>query len=469
VLCVLGVFTWAENSSAADAFSTSCANILMKIAENSAVGVSPIGVSKVLDGPQMFGSVVVNPRITGAENSSAADTFSERCANILVKIAENSAVDVSPTRVSKKVLDGPKMFGSVAVHPYITVTERYSDNIYLATKNKQHDSITTIVPAIQLVLPIRRHTLTLTGTVTINKYADKVTEDTTNWVVNGAGDFNFGSRVNLKISDSYQDNHEPRSQSATSAMERFKNNKASASLSSVLGDDSKFQLDYSNDNSKFKNSGFRNRDTNTAAAYAYYRIMPKTAVFAEYELTNVYYPDKSNGMNLDNQSHSVLLGVYWTLSAKSKGTVKSGYQYKKYDDSSQASSKGNVTSVDITHNFSGYNSVTLVGSRSINETSLLGTRYSVTTSVNSGFTHKFNDRLSSGLTVSLSNEEFSDVAPGDTVKRNDKVLQIGSNVRYSFRRWLDSSLTYSWREKDSNNDLYDSIENNVSATLNASF
>jgi len=359
--------------------------------------------------------------------------------------------------------------GPVEVHPFLSLQETYSDNIFLVPSDKKHDFITTVMPGVQFKLPIRRHALYLTGTATINRYADYSSENTSDWNLSGAGDFNFGSRINLKLSDNYLAGHEPRSQSALSDIEKFKNNNASASLTYILADISKLQLDYTNDYWKFNNSRFRSRDENIVSAYAYYRVMPKTSLFTEYEFKDVYFTDKVDTTNLDNNVHSALLGVNWELSVRSKGTVKGGYLYKVFDDPALKSLSNFAASVNISHHFSDYNSINLLGARTVNESSLQGTRYSISTGLSGEFIHKFNDRFSTGLKASYSDEVFSDIAPGDTVKRSDQVVLAGAKVMYSFRKWLESTLEYYRRQKDSNINSYDSTENNISLTVKAFF
>jgi hypothetical protein len=145
-----------------------------------------------------------------------------------------------------------------------------------------------------------------------------------------------------------------------------------------------------------------------------------------------------------------------------------------FDDPSRKNFSTFAASADVSHNFSDSNSAKLVGARTVNESSLSGTRYSVSTSLTGEFTHKFNDRISTALKASLSSEGFSDkvddgTGSGALVKRSDTVVQAGAKAMYSFRRWLDSTLEYYWRQKNSNINTNDSTENNVALTLRASF
>jgi len=377
-------------------------------------------------------------------------------------------VDAAPFGMSREQNAPLLRWGPVIIHPFLSLQETYSDNIYLTSDNKQHDFITTVMPGVQFNLPFSRHQAYLFGSGTFINYAKYTAENTADWNVGAGGDFNFGSRINLKASDSYLDGHKPRSESALGEVERFNNNNASASLSYVLGDISKLRLDYANADWKFKTNLFESRNENTLSAYAYYRFLPKTSAFVEYEFKTVYFTDKTVG-NYDNNAHSGLIGVTWKLSDYSQGTIKGGYQRKDFNDPSQVGFSGFVASLDLAHRFSDYDSVKFTGARTINETSLVGTSYSISTGLNGEYTHKFNDRLSTSIKASFSNEEFSAIATGDSVKRTDQVVMAGANVRYLFRRWLESTLEYYWRQKNSNIDVYDSTENNVSMALKAFF
>jgi hypothetical protein len=374
------------------------------------------------------------------------------------------AADDAPFGVTR-AKDAPIIqAGPVEIHPFLSLLETFSDNIYLHPTDRKHDFITTIAPGVQFRMPIRRHALFLTGNATFNQYSKYSSENNIDWNVSGAGDFNFGSRINLKLSDRYLDAHEPRSQSSLSIMEKYSNNSAEASLSYILADISKLQLDYTSDLWKYTASDFRSRVENAVSAYVYYRIMPKTSIFAEYDFKNVYFSTKTIATgDLDNNVHSGLLGVNWALSERSKGTVKGGYLYKIFDDRVQKNFGTFAASIDVSHNFSDYNAVKLIGARTVNESSLAGSSYSVSTGVTGEFTHSFNDRIASTLKASFSNESFAN-SP-----RRDQVTLCGVKAVYAFRRWLESSLEYYWRQKNSNDNIYDSAENNIAVAVKAYF
>ena len=380
-----------------------------------------------------------------------------------------SAAMEAPSGVSRDK-DAPVMkIGQVEAHPYLSLRETCSDNVYVTRDDKKYDFVTSINPGLLLQLPFMRHLVSLGGNTAINRYAINSSEDTIDWTLYGAGDFYFGSRFNLKISDNYNNSHETRSQSSISEIERFQNNTAASSLTYVLADISKVQLDYSRTYLKYKTSGFRSRNEDLVSAYLYYRILPRTSAFVEYEFKNVGFMDTTLD-NFDNNVHSGLLGVTWELSERSKGTIKGGYLFKNFDQQSKGSINDFAASIDISHYFSDYNFMKLAGARTVNESSLQGSSYSVSTGINGEFTHRFLDRLSSTIKASYSEERFSsNIDTSNHQIRKDIVLQTGVSLQYNFRRWLESSLEYYWRNKDSNIDDYDSTENNISLTIKALF
>jgi uncharacterized protein (PEP-CTERM system associated) len=141
---------------------------------------------------------------------------------------------------------------------------------------------------------------------------------------------------------------------------------------------------------------------------------------------------------------------------------------KNFDLSSQGSLKTWTASIDVNHEFSDYSSLRLVGKRVVNESSLLGTRFFITTGLYGEFTYRFLDRLAGVVKGSYAEDRYSDTVPGETAVRKDKTLLAGGGVRYFFRRWLRLDLDYNYRKRDSNIDIFDYTENSVILTLTSS-
>lgn len=383
-----------------------------------------------------------------------------------------TAAEIAPAAELERPLgsrreSGALKLGPVEVHPYLSVKETYSDNIFATPGATEHDFIMVLTPGIYLQLPVRNHTFSIAANTALTRYSKFSTENTDDYFVNGTANFVFGSQINLKASDTFIKGHEPRGSSSSGTIEKFDNNTAAASLTYLLAEVSKIQIDYARTDWDFKTSTFRSRSEDLISAYLYYRLMPKTSAFIQYSFKNVRFDDKTAG--LDNKMQSALLGLSWDVTGKSKGSIAAGYLRKDFNVSSRGDLKSWTASADITHNFSDYTSLKLIGKREVNEASLLGTRYYVTTGVYGEVTHRFLQRLALVAKASYGQDKYSDIIPGDALLRKDNTLTAGMGLHYIMRRWLEFVLEYNYRNKDSNIDIYSSKENTLSLMMNASF
>lgn len=348
--------------------------------------------------------------------------------------------------------------GLFDLHPYALMKEIYSDNIFFTSDNKHGDFITAFQPGLVLQMPFRQHLLTFYLNTTLTEYAHHSSENTTDYYASGLGNFILGDRIKVLLWDEYIKGHEPRSESATGAIEKFRTNSAAASITYLLAEVSKVKVDYTRTSWDYITDEFRSRNEDLVSAYIYYRALPKTSVFGEYDFKNVNYDQETLG--LDNRMHTGQIGLSWEITEKSKGTLKGGYLWKNFDQASLEHFGTWTASVDMRHEFSDYNSLKIVGLRTVNETDLLGARYYVTTGLYGEFSHAFLDRLTGVLKGSYGINNYSDNAPGESAVRKDKVYLAGAGVRYLFRKWLELALEYNFRKKDSNMDL-DYTENSV--------
>lgn len=362
---------------------------------------------------------------------------------------------------------GVLRLGPMAIHPYLTLSEAYSDNVFFVKEGKAHDFITTLAPGVYLELPVRAHTLSLNANMAYTAYEKYSSQDTVDYSVSGKGNFELGSLFNLKLSDTYMHSHEPASSSATGVIEKFDNNAATASLTYLLANVSKVRLEYTMNNWSYETEKFRSRAEDLVSAYIYYRIMPKTSVFLEYDFKDVSFYDKSNG--LDNKVESGFLGFTWEPSVKSSVTIKGGYLWKDFDLSSQGSVNTWTASVDANYHFSDFTSIKLIASRNVNESAILGTTYYITTGLSGELTQKFLERLLGVARGSYWVDKYSNSIVGQAEARKDKTASAGLGVRYFLLRWLESDLDYNHANKISNVSGINYTENREMLSVKAAF
>jgi hypothetical protein len=354
--------------------------------------------------------------------------------------------------------------GTTEVHPYVSVKEDFSDNIFYTSTDERSDSITTITPGIRLVHPFRAHAAELEYYAVVNRYSKYRTEDTTDNFANGKVDLKFGSLFGLRLTDAYTQSHEPRASSSTGFIEEYRSNAAGLSATYQLADRSKVQVDYGRTDWRYLTSSFRNRDEDLVSGYFFYRFLPKTSVFVEYDFKKVSFVDGS--LELDNTVGSALLGLTWEMSESSKGTVKAGTLAKDFSDKAKGSVSTWTGAVDVRHAFSERTAVTLGGSRVVNETSLLGNRYYITTGLSAELTHRFLSKLTGALRGTYGTDDYADALAAGEDARRDRTTTAGAGVTYKMHDWISLGLDYGLKDRRSNQSANDYTEHSTLLSVN---
>lgn len=355
-------------------------------------------------------------------------------------------------------------YGALEIHPFVSVKETYDDNIFAVAKDSTSDWVNTITPGIKLVLPVRRHLFTAEYNAVINSYSSYSSENTTDQNAKVLADFKLGSLFGLTFSDTYTKGHEPRVSSTSGQIEKFEKNAPSVTATYQLADRSKIQVDYTRTQWNFMLSEYRNRNEDLASAYFYYRFMPKTSAFVEYDWKNVVYDQKANG--LDSRVNSGFLGLTWEMSASTRGTLKGGYLQKKFDAANKEEYGTWGASADISHAFSDDASLKIIGMRDVNESSAVGARYFVTTGAFAEYTHKLTYKISAVVRASYGVDDYSNAIAPDTVARSDKTFLGGAGLKYQMQDWLEFVLDYNYRNRNSNLPVNDLTQNTYSLTVN---
>lgn len=354
--------------------------------------------------------------------------------------------------------------GPLEIHPYVSVREAYSDNIYATANERKSDSITTTIPGLRLDLPFRMHGLVLDYNAVITNHATYTADDTTDQNARGILDLKLGSQFGLSLSNFYTDNHEPRGSSSTGFIEKYNNNVATASVAYQLADVSKIEISYTRSVWEFKTSKFRDRNEDMASAYLYYQLLPKTSAFIEYDHKIVDFTVSSQDLNNDVNNES--LGITWASTEKSKGTIKVGYLQKNFAKIGKTDYTTWTTSVDLSHELSNHTSLTITGQRAVNEANLQGTNYLVSTGAYAELKHKFIQKLTAVVKGSIGTDDFSDIVPPETEKRQDLTTMGGMGLKYLIQDWLETAIDYSHTDRNSNMDTNDYWENSYMFTIN---
>lgn len=358
----------------------------------------------------------------------------------------------------------PLQVGPVIVNPALTLKETWRDNVFSTENDTESDFVTSVSPEVVLRFPFRMHELSAGASADFLMYSDNSDLDTETFEFFGRGDFTIGDRVQLKLWDVYLDGEESPLDSPNGTTDPYTSNTAAFSGRYALADVSKVQLDYTRTSLDYPDSDYRTRNEDLVALYLYYRVMPNTLAFVEYDFKNVAYDDSDF---MDSTSHSGLVGATWEISQGTNGTAKVGYAAKNYAEASLDDYSTWTASVDLKHQLTELASLRLRAMRDVNEPKYVDTRYYTTTGVTATFVYRFLDRLSGSVDAGYGVDTYSNALPGQDSAREDKTARFGVGAKYSFNSWLDFALNYGHTNRDSNIDGADSAENAVSLAVTA--
>jgi hypothetical protein len=172
---------------------------------------------------------------------------------------------------------------------------------------------------------------------------------------------------------------------------------------------------------------------------------------------------------MDSAENGAQLGLTWELTKRSRGTVKCGVMRKTFEDAQAPTLKTWTYSVDMSHELTGRTSVMISGARRVNESSLSGNSYLITTSGGADLSYQFVGKLFGVVRGSYSMDSFANAVPPDTVRRIDRISATGVGLRYAFKDWLGFTLDYTTSTRRSNLSQNDYVAHTTTVAVNMSF
>jgi len=375
-------------------------------------------------------------------------------------------------------------------HPFLLFEERWTDNLYYTNSKEEEDFITTISPGIWLALPANREKLLKIGTTTTSPgglkvsrmkpeaarkfqsylfyapefvyYADNSQHDAINHQVEGMLQYNLNMGLSIDVVDQYQSNHEPNDNGISERIDKYKDNLFDLLLVYETPERFKFRFDYSNYDLNYDDdvNEYRNRNDNSYAFYAFYKVKPKTSVFVEYEFADIRYDEYTDS---DSSEHRYYGGLDWNMTAKTNGRIKLGYIEKDFDKGSAFDDDDFSLEIQTQHNFTPKRALKLVGFRRFNESSLIDSSAVLTTGITAAWLQRFTEKWSGTLQCSFTMDEYDGLITYNRVTddRVDDIFSIAPALRYKMRDWLVVDFAYIFAIRDSNFSLFDYTTNTI--------
>ena len=292
-----------------------------------------------------------------------------------------------------------------------------------------------ISPGIKLSVPQRENLFELEYRADIYKYVDTGNaNDVVDHYLRGAAAFNFPGGMSIKAEDLANKSHESRGTENTvevgSNLSRYYSNLANAEIAYAFADRYKIAVGYQNYIIDYNLSDQKYRDQfdNAATLTLFYQLMPKTSALLEGSYKRVVHDNdnvdaasgQTPGLNrlFNSNEYWARAGLTWDITAKSKGTIKGGYEWKIFDNPESKSFRSPIFEVDIDHNFTAKTAIKLSGLRQAFETDEVGASYYTDTTGSIVLSYKPLTKIEIAPRGSFSHDDYSQPIIIDGHKRH---------------------------------------------------
>ncbi len=368
-----------------------------------------------------------------------------------------------------------RQFRKFTVAPFMELDGIYRSNIFSTPTDKKADFITSIVPGIQAQRPIgQRHVLSLgyLGAAFIySKYSSQSHYDQN---MNADLALNPKGKLSLRLGDTFRLATEERN--SEFAVERtYLRNTPYVIATYRLADRWKLEGNYQLDTLAFVRSvdRFNNYNQHTAGATLYYRVLPKTAILAQYIFFYRVFPFFSQDNTFGS---SPLVGVTFDPTAKITGTIRAGYTFSNYETrlAGRNNSPENWTlSAQLLYRYSNYTNLSVTAQRGFQQDIDFYNAGYINTGVWVTLNHEWKKyKVSSYLAFFYTNNDYLSPdldATGQFQTRHDNIFGLGVGLSRPINRWLRARLAYSYVNRDSNYPGYGYNDHKVLGGLQASF
>ena len=370
-------------------------------------------------------------------------------------IVGNPAMAAAPTSGPAYIDVGP-----VAVTPEVAMETTYRDNIYLQENDETDSWLFTLRPTVTALAQERENTYRLKYEGETSWYEEDSSEDENNYF-----DHTLTADTALLLTDrwsatafySYAWLHEDRGTGLTEGQvgefisepveyEQWEVG-GSVEYGSGVGrlelSANYLEREYTNFQDLTRS---RDRDETGFGAKFFYPVAPKTDIFLDYTWKDISYPNPfENVPPLDSEEYTLQGGVEWEITPNLTSSAQAGYVDKSFESSERRDWDGIGWTVDLWMSPTENDTITIVGSRAPDETTLQGDFIKRETAT-ATWDHIWSDRFNTSLSGTLTRETYE----GSINDREDDVYGIKIQVNYQFRRWATFYTSYGWDEKDSN-------------------
>jgi len=397
-----------------------------------------------------------------------------------VQVPEVSRAIVPTTVSSGGPFDSSGLFYSLGetlgtksgyIHPYLSIGETFTDNLFNEDSNRKSDFITRIIPGIWLARPASRfqpislNTInTAPGGLELTRFRDKGPgrfqafagyqadvllhkrfdeEDRVNHKAQALLSYNFRGGLGIEVLNVYEMNSDPYSTGDSTELDKFRSNLLNAVITYDIGPKTSVEAEYgfySLNYSSDRNS-FRERDDHRFSGRAFYRFMPRTSLILEYNYIDINY---DQNLLSDSNEHQILGGIQWEQTAKSRWRFLAGYSMKDFDQPGIGEASNLLAEVQFNHRFTPKSFMQVQFSRRTNESETVGVDYILSHRLYLRYYQRILPNLLASLNFYYRESDYR----GES--RKDDYFGAGFDLSYMLTRWLTLAGGYEFAQRDSN-------------------
>ncbi len=384
---------------------------------------------------------------------------------------------------------GGELFGgrNGYVHPFLSLEEYFTDNLFDQPTNEQEDFVTVISPGLWLSFPARsRPPLQATtlnsapGGLAVTRfpvekrrrlqgyalYRADITEhhqfpkeDNVYQRAEGLLNYNLRGGLSLEALDIYEVEQDPYSSGLSRQLDKFTSNLIQFMANYRISPKTRLRTDFSFYSLDFdaERNAFRERQDSIISLYGFYRLFPKSSLLLQYEHVEIEYDQT---VLADSRENRLLTGLVWEVTTRTQGTAKFGYAWRNYD--AGADENKWIGEVRLDHRFTPKTSAYLLFTRRIEETDIRQSQSILSHRLQLGYRQKLLPRLTGTADLYYYRNKYE-----AGLARDDDSYGARAALGYYFRPWLNLAAGYSYLERNSSWDEFDYTSNIVYLTLTA--
>ncbi len=378
-------------------------------------------------------------------------------------------------------------------HPFLSLTEYYTDNLFELPEDEEEDFITVLSPGLWLGFPAgnqptlqattlnsapgglavtrfpaesrRRFQAYALYRADIKKHHNFPDEDNVYQRAEGLLNVNLRGGLSLELIDIYQLTQDPYSTGIDREMDEITSNIVQFLANYRIGPKTRVRADYTRYNVLFddERNAFRERDDDVASLYLFYRFLPRTSLLLEFDYIDIDYREEILG---DSREKTVFAGLRWEVSEKTQGLAKFGHIWRDIDEG--GSREAFIGEIRLDYRFTPKTSTYFSLTRRFEETDVASTNSVFSHRAQLGYRQKITTRWNAMADLIWYKNDYrglTTIGNGsgqvETGHRLDDNFGGRLTAGYLFRRWLNFGIGYSYIQRNSNFDDLDYTNNTL--------